>query len=191
MKEREQLVTCNRLKNREISQAVAAKMLNISVRWVRKKFKRFQAQGDAGLIHKGRGKPSARRWSDDEQNMTIDLLKSEWQGFGPTFVTEKLKEQKEIIVSNETVRQMMISKGIWIPRKKKQKYRKWRERKKMLGELIQLDGSPHDWFEGRAPKCTLLVFIDDATSKILWLEFVESESFKALNLMRNNFCNFQ
>jgi len=112
--------------------------------------------------------------------LAIDLLKSEgWRGFGPKFAVEQLRK-KGIIVSNETIRKIMIEEGLWTPGKKKIKHRKWRERKKAFGILIQLDGSPHDWFEGRGPKCTLLVFIDDATSKILWLEFVDSESFRAV-----------
>lgn len=176
-KEREQLNVFQRLEAREITQAAAALMLNISDRWIREKLKRYRAQGDAGLIHQGRGAPSSRRWDGDDRKMAIDLLKSEWQGFGPTFTAEKLKELKNIVVSNETVRKMMVAEGLWIPKQQKLKHRKWRERKKIRGILVQLDGSPHDWFEGRGPKCTLLVFIDDATSELLWLEFAESESF--------------
>jgi len=181
-KEREQLIVFKRLNYGEITQIAAAQMLNISDRWVRKKLKRYRKHGDSGLIHLGRGRQSAKRWDLDERNITISLLKSEWKGFGPTFVAEKLKEQKNIFVSKETVRKMMIVEKLWTPKKKRQKHRKWRERKKMFGVLIQLDGSPHDWFEGRGPKCTLLVFIDDATSRILWLEFVESESFSSVAL---------
>lgn len=179
-KEREQLKVFEKLAAGEITQAAAAQMLKISTRWARKKLKRYKTHGDAGLVHLSRGKLSSKRWNSQEQALTIDLLKSEWQGFGPTFVSEKLKELKNIKVSNETVRQMMIAKGLWTSGRKKQQHRKWRERKLMVGILVQLDGSPHDWFEGRAPKCTLLVFIDDATSKILWLEFVESESFNGV-----------
>jgi len=152
----------------------------VSVRWVRKKAKRYRVQGDVGLVHQGRGKPSAKRWNNEEQALAIELLKSEWRGFGPTFTAEKLKELKGIVVSNETVRKIMIKEGLWTPGKRRQKHRQWRERKGMIGILIQLDGSPHDWFEGRGPKCTLLVFIDDATSQLLWLEFVESESFEGV-----------
>ena len=176
-KEREQLKVFERLDAGEITQAAAAQMLNISDRWARKKLKRYRANGDSGLTHRNRGRPSLRRWNHDERSLTIDLLRSEWRDFGPTFVAEKLKELKGITISDETVRKMMISEGLWIPGKRRTKHRAWRERKKMIGVLVQLDGSPHDWFEGRAPKCTLLVFIDDATSKILWLEFVEGESF--------------
>lgn len=176
-KEREQLKIFEKLISGEITQVVAGQMLNVSDRWIRKKLKRYREQGDAGLIHHGRGKPSSKRWNSNERALTIDLLKSEWHGFGPTFVAEKLKELKNITISDETVRLAMIAEGLWVPGQRKRKHRKMRERKLMIGILVQLDGSPHDWLEGRAPKCTLLVFIDDATSKILWLEFVESESF--------------
>ena len=179
-KERKQQKVFERVTQGDITQAAAAQMLNISDRWVREKLKRYRSKGDAGLTHKGRGRPSPKRWSDDEQTLTIELLKSEWRGFGPTFTAEKLKEIYGISISDETVRKMMIKEGLWRPGKRRNKHRSWRERKKMIGVLVQLDGSPHDWFEGRAPKCTLLVFIDDATSKILWLEFVESESFSCV-----------
>jgi len=164
----------------EITQVSAAQLLKVTPRWVRKKLKRYKKYGDVGIVHKSRGKPSAKRWDASEKALAINLLKSEWQGFGPTFVSEKLKEFKNITVSNETVRQMMIANCLWIPGRRKQQNRKRRDRKLMKGMLVQLDGSPHDWFEGRAPKCTLLVFIDDATSEILWLEFVESESFNGV-----------
>jgi transposase len=176
-KEREQLKVFEKLVAGDLTQKAAGQMLNVSDRWIRTKLKRYREQGDVGLVHQGRGKQSSKRWDSNERALTIDLLKSEWHGFGPTFVAEKLKELKGITISDETVRLAMIAEGLWVPGKRKQKHRKLRERKLMVGILVQLDGSPHDWFEGRAPKCTLLVFIDDATSKILWLEFVESESF--------------
>lgn len=179
-KEREQISVFEKLITGEMTQAAAGQMLGLSERWIRKKVKRYRIQGCAGLVHQGRGKPSLRRWNDHEQALTIDLLKSEWKGFGPTFVAEKLKELKGVTVSDETIRKMMISKGLWVSGRKGSKHRKWRERKDIIGVLIQLDGSPHDWFEGRGQKCTLLVFIDDATSRLLWLEFVESESFEGV-----------
>ena len=130
-KEREQLTVFNKLNTGEITQVIAAQMLNLSVRWTRKKFKRYRLQGDSGLVHQGRGRPSSRRWNEDERSVAVDLLKSEWQGFGPTFTTEKLNEKKGIIVSNETVRKMMITEGFWVAKKKRRKYRQWRERKKI------------------------------------------------------------
>jgi len=176
-KEREQLKVFGKLASKEITQAAAAQMLNMGERGVRKKFKRYRKEGDAGLVHRSRGRPSLKRWNDGEKALAIELLKSDWHGFGPTYTAEKLYELKGIKVSEETVRKVMIAEGLWIVGKRKHKHRQRRERKLMVGILVQLDGSPHDWFEGRAHKCTLLVFIDDATSRILWLEFVESESF--------------
>ncbi len=117
----------------------------------------------------------------------IELLRSDWYGFGPTFAAEKLEELHGIKVSKETVRKAMIEAGLWHAKVKRVKHRQRRDRKLMLGIMVQLDGSPHDWFEGRAGRCTLLVFIDDATSKILWLEFVESESTEALMRATKNY----
>jgi len=176
-KEREQLKVFEKLAAREITQAVAAQMLNMGERGIRKKLRRYRQQGDSGLVHRSRGRSSPRRWDGPDRALAIELLRSDWIGFGPTYMAEKLYELKGIKVSDETVRQMMIAEGLWFVGKRKHKHRQRRERKLMVGILVQLDGSPHDWFEGRAPKCTLLVFIDDATSRILWLEFVESESF--------------
>lgn len=179
-KEREQLKVFERLNSGEITKNAAAQVLKLTTRWVRKKLKRYRTQGDIGLVHKNRGRPSSRKWDPKEKALAVELLKSEWRGFGPTFASEKLAELKGIKVSNETLRKTMIANGLWAPGRKRQQHRKWRERKLMRGILVQLDGSPHDWFEGQGPKCTLLVFIDDATSQILWLEFVESESFNGV-----------
>lgn len=186
-KEREQLKVFERLKLKEITQSEAAVRLRVTDRCIRKKFKRYLQDGDAGLIHKNRGKESPKKWNDAEKHLTIDLLKNEWHGFGPKFTQEKLKEIHGIIVSRETVRQAMMSAGIWHGKKAKNTHRKRRERKPMIGMMIQLDGSPHDWFEGRAGKCTLLVYIDDATSQILWLEFANAESTESLLCATKNY----
>jgi hypothetical protein len=175
-KEQKQHPVFENLKNGKISQREAAFQLEVSTRWVRKKAKRYLQSGPAGLVHKNRGRPSKRRWSQKEADVSIDLLQSEWVDFGPTFASEKLWELKQIKVDKETLRQVMIKAGVWQPKKRRSQHRKRRDRREMVGHMVQLDGSPHDWFEGRADKCTLLVFIDDATSKILWLEFVKSES---------------
>lgn len=179
-KEREQLIVFEKLKNKSITQVEAALQLGISTRWVRKKIKRYLEFEAAGLVHQSRNRISNKRWCENEKAFAIDLLRSDWHDFGPSFAVEKLKEIEDIKISKETMRQVMIKAGIWQAKKKKLKHRKRRERRLMIGLLIQLDGSPHDWFEGRGPWCTLLVFIDDATSRILWLEFAESESFKAV-----------
>jgi len=185
-KELEQVKIFEKLKNGKITQAEAAYRLNISDRWVRKKLKRYKEYGEEGLIHKSRGKQSEKRWSEDEKTVAIELLKSDWYGFGPTFAAEKLAELHRIVVSKETLRQAMIEANVWNGKQRRLKHRKRRERRAMLGLMIQLDGSPHDWFEGRGQHCTLLVFIDDATSQILWLEFVKSEDYQGvMNATKN------
>lgn len=179
-KEREQLRVFSKLKAGEITQVAAGIMLKMTPRWIRRKLKRYVANGDAGLLHQGRGKPSKKRWDDASKEIAINLLKDKWSGFGPTFAAAKLKELHKISVSDETLRHMMIKEGLWQKKRKRSGHRMRRVRRAMLGMLIQLDGSPHDWFEGRGPRCTLLVFIDDATSKIVWLQFVPSESVESL-----------
>src|SRR5579872_4677832 len=175
-KEREQLIVFEKIKKKELTRLEAALQLRISERWVRRKYKRFLKNGAAGLVHRSRNKASARRWNAQSKERAIELLRDEWNGFGPTFAAEKLLSLEKIVVSKETLRKVMISQGLWHAKQKKLRHRKRRERRAIIGLLIQLDGSPHDWFEGRGPRCTLLVFIDDATSKILWLEFVPSEA---------------
>lgn len=185
-KERKQLIVFNELKKRVITQIEAASRLSLSTRWVRAKYKRYLQQGDAGLVHTNRGKPNGRKWDGPERTMAINLLKSDdWDGFGPTFAVKKLKQLHGIHINKETLRGAMLEEGLcgaWRRKNRRLKHRKRRERKEQLGQLVQLDGSPHDWFEGRAPWCTLLVFIDDATSRILWLQFATSESM--LEVMR-------
>lgn len=181
-KEMEDGMILGRLKRKEITQAEAAKIIGLSDRQIRSKLKRYIQEGLDGLIHRNRGLESKRKWKDSEKQLTIKLLKSTWQDFGPTFTTDKLEQVHGIKVSRETVRQMMIEEGLWVVGKKRSKHRKRRERKECFGMLIQLDGSAHDWFEGRGPKCTLLLFIDDATGRI-WAEFAKSES--VISLMKS------
>ncbi len=186
-KEINQLKIFEKLKNKEISQIAVAKMLGLTDRHVRNKLKRYILNGAKGLIHKNRGRRSNRKWCKNERENAINLLKGDFKDFGPTFASEKLYEIYNIKVSNETLRKEMIKEGLWIRRKRKIKHRQWRARKKFFGEMIQLDGSIHDWFEGRASKCTLLVFIDDATSQIVWLEFAKSESNESLMCSTKNY----
>ena len=190
-KEMEQVKVFELLKMGQLSQQAVAMKLKLTTRTIRKKYPRYLKFGDQGIIHLNRGSSSPLRWSKEEEFFAMNLLKCEWEGFGPTFAAEKLKEIYNIQVSKETLRKRMIENGLWQGKKRKIKHRQRRERKHFFGEMIQLDGSPHDWFEGRNEKCTLLVFIDDATSKAVWLEFVKSESTKAvMQATRNYVTNF-
>lgn len=176
IKEMEAATILEKLIRREITQKEGAQILKLCERQIRRKLTLFKKAGAESLIHKNKGKKSKNKWEEKNKIFLFELLKNEWQDFGPTFATEKLEELYSIKVSEETVRKLMIEGGFWTVRGRKSKHRIRRMRKVAFGIMIQLDGSPHDWFEGRAPKCTLLVFIDDATSKIVWLEFVKSES---------------
>ena len=112
-KERKPLIVFERLKNREIKQNEAALQLKVSCRWIRKKFKRYIEQGERGLIHSNRGKPSKKRWNPNKRMLAMDLLRGDWHGFGPTFAAEKLKEYYNVTVSNEALRKAMIREGLW------------------------------------------------------------------------------
>ncbi|MDQ6977357.1 MAG: ISNCY family transposase [Ghiorsea sp.] len=163
-----------------IKQKTAAKRIGVSTRQVRRLAKAYRQHGAKGLIHGNRGKVSNRKIQDETKLRCLALVRSHYHDFGPTFAAEKLLERHEINVSSETLRQWMISDGIWKPKNKKvQRNHPTRQRRPRLGELIQIDGTPHDWFEGKAAKCTLMVFIDDATSKLLDLQFYPTEGTQA------------
>ena len=177
-KELSRLEVMQRLSNKQMSQKEAGEILQISTRQIKRLLKRYRKQGAAGLISKHRGRPAANRLSESMKKRALDLLKTKYRGFGPTLAHEKLVEKEKLTLSVESVRKLMIEENLWKPRKlKKIVTHQLRERRACFGELVQIDGSPHDWFEGRAETCVLLVFIDDATGKLLQLQFVDNESF--------------
>lgn len=177
-KEVSRLEVMQRLKEKSLSQREAAKILGVSVRHVRRLFKAYLEKGAAGLVSQRRGRESNNRLSEATRVQALDLLGSKYRGFGPTLACEKLVEVEGLKISNESVRKMMMAEGLWKARRvRKIVTHQMRERRPCRGELVQIDGSPHDWFEGRAPACVLLVFIDDASGNLLRLQFVGSESF--------------
>jgi transposase len=170
------LEVIQRVKRKTLKQRQAAELLSISVRQVKRLCKAYQASGAAGLISKRRGQPSNNRLPEKTINKAQQLLRSRYPDFGPTLATEKLAIEG-LSLSVETVRQLLIGEGLWKAKAvRRPVIHQLRERRARLGELVQIDGSPHDWFEGRAPKCTLLVFVDDATSRLMYLQFVEAET---------------
>jgi transposase len=177
-KELSRLEVIQRLSKKQMSQKEAGEMLHLSTRQIKRLLRRYVKYGAAGLVSKHRGRKGNNCLSEELKKKALDLLKSKYQGFGPTLAHEKLVEKEKIKISDESVRQLMIAEDLWKARKlKKIITHQLRERRACFGELVQIDGSPHDWFEGRAEACTLLVFIDDATGKLLQLQFVDSESF--------------
>jgi transposase len=170
------LEVIQRVKRKSLRQRQAAELLSLSVRQVKRLCKAYQAGGAAALISQQRGRPSNNRLPEKTTKKARQLLRSRYHDFGPTLATEKLAIEG-VSVSVESVRQLLIAEGLWQPRRARRAViHQLRERRAHLGELVQIDGSPHDWFEGRAPKCTLLVFVDDATSRLMHLQFVEAET---------------
>jgi transposase len=160
-----------------LSQRQASERLGIGVRQFKRLVRAWRALGDAGVVSRQRGRPSHRRMADDLRARIGSLLAEKYADFGATLAAEKLAELDRIQVSAETVRRLQIDLGLWRPKKRRAKrVFQLRQRRPRFGELIQIDGSPHDWFEGRGPRCTLIVFIDDATSRLTALHFAPVES---------------
>ena len=155
----------------------AATLLGLKRRQIFRLLERLRAEGASGLVSRKRGRPSNRRHSDAFRERILSLVREHYADFGPTLAREYLAERHDISVGCETLRQMMIEAGIWQDRaaRRTRPYQP-RHRRECRGELIQIDGSDHDWFEDRGPRCTLLVYIDDATSELMHLKMVESES---------------
>jgi transposase len=167
-----------RVAEKRLKQKEAAEMLGITARQVRRLVGKYRENGSGGLVSQRRGKASNNQLAVDVKQKGLDLLKGKYHGFGPTLACEKLVEVEGLQISAESIRQIMISEGLWKARKeRKVTVHQMRERRACFGELVQIDGSPHGWFEERGATCTLLVAIDDATGKLVGLLFVEQESF--------------
>jgi transposase len=177
-KELDRLEVMQRLDQKQMSQKEASEILHLCRRQIKRMLKAYRTHGAAGLVSRHRGRASNNRLCEETQKKALDLLKTRYHGFGPTLAHEKLVEKYKLQLSVESVRKIMIAEELWKPRKvRKIVTHQLRERRACFGELVQIDGSPHDWFEERADPCVLLVFIDDATAKLVQLLFVESESF--------------
>lgn len=175
-KELDRLKVIQKALDKRLKQREASEQLHLSLRQIKRLCKKLKKAGPKGLISKKRGKPSHRKIPDRIKEKIVDIISSNYPDFGPTLVHEKLWELHEIKVSLSTIRNIMMEKEIWIPKKiKKRRIFQYRPRRSSKGELVQVDGSDHDWFEGRGPKCTLLVFVDDATNEI-YLRFASSEN---------------
>ena len=176
-KETDRIVVLERLVRKEIKQKQAGKQLGLSTRQVRRLTKRYQREGALSLVHKNRGKTSNNKIAKAKINRAVQLVKSHYHDFGPTLAHEKLTELHGVNFSVERLRQAMVKREIWkSKRRKKIRIHQMRLRRAAMGELIQIDGSPHLWFEDRGPRCTLIAFVDDATGKIMTALFAEAET---------------
>jgi Winged helix-turn helix len=154
----------------------AASVLALSVRQVRRLLDLIVADGAAAIRHKARGRPSNNRISHSVRDYVLGIVRERYLDFGPTLAAEKLALNDGVAVSRETLRQWMTQAGIWLSRKQRRTFHQPRLRREAYGELVQIDGSDQRWFEERSDPCSLLVFIDDATGKLMQLRFVRSES---------------
>jgi hypothetical protein len=165
------------LDRRRLTTPAAAQLLGLERRQVFRLLKAYRTEGPAGLISKRRGYPSNRHKPEELRDKALTIIRERYWDFGPTLAAEKLREGHGITLGRETLRLWMIEAGIWADRKQRLKrVHQPRYRRECVGELVQVDGSEHWWFEDRGPQCTLLVFVDDATSRLMHLQFVESES---------------
>lgn len=170
--------------DKKLTQRTAAEILDLCDRQVRRLCVAVSSRGNRGILHGLLGQSSNNQGDPELLGRALSAIHNpRWRGFTAVFAQQKLQSLYGIVLSDATVRKLMTMTELWHPRRRKATHRAWRQRRDCVGMLIQLDGSEHDWFEGRGPKCALLVYIDDATSRILHAEFVTVED--TLNLMRS------
>jgi hypothetical protein len=167
---------------RKLTWPQAAAQLACSVRQIGRRCARVRIEGHKGIVHRLRGRPSNHRLASGVIERAVELIRRHYPDFGPTFANEKLRSRHALVLSTSTLRRGMVAAGLWRARPPHIPHRAWRPRRACVGELVQLDGSDHAWFEARGPRCVLLLYIDDATSRLLYGEFVAVED--TLTLLR-------
>lgn len=167
VKERRKMELLAQVMKKKQSLVIAALQLRVSYRQMKRAWKRYQQQGDAGLIHLARGRRSNRARPLEEQEAVLALYARRYRDFGPVLASEHLATDDHIQVDHETLRRWLMANGLWEKKRTRAKHRKARERRGCWGELVQMDGSEHDWFEGRGARLVLMVMIDDATNRTL------------------------
>jgi DNA-binding Lrp family transcriptional regulator len=165
-REAKRLHIINQALDKRITQAKAADLIGLSSRQLRRMIKRIREEGDDGISHRSRGKASNRRLSQKVKDKVLKLYRNQYSGYGPTFVCEKLFDDHKIKLGDETLRLWLNQGNILYEKRKGRKHRQWRERKHHFGEMVQMDGSHHAWFEGRGNECVLMGYIDDATGTV-------------------------
>ncbi|MFC2160736.1 ISNCY family transposase [Acidobacteriota bacterium] len=162
-KEVRRLKIINKVMEGQVSQIKAAEILGISDRQVRNVIKKLREHGDRGIAHGNRGRTSSMRMAPQQEDLIAEIVGRRYLDFGPTLAAEKLLECEGIKVSNEKLRQIMLGRDLWQRKRRRRKIHRWRERKAYFGEMVQMDGSHHDWLEGRGSKMVLMGYVDDAT----------------------------
>lgn len=177
LKERKRMVILAGIKKGELSVAEAGRVMEVCYRQAKRIWSRYQKAGDAGLVHGSRGKDGGRGKKSTFRGKVLARYQERYPDFGPTLAAEKLREEG-LPIDHETLRRWLLEKGLWSVRRKGRKHRAWRERKECFGQMVQLDGSHHDWFEGRAERAVLMVMVDDATNRTE-ARFFEEETTRA------------
>ena len=175
MKEMNRLKMIVRIKEGKITVIEAAESVQLSERQMYRVLARYRTQGAAGLVHRLRGTSSNRGYSKETQKKVFRLFREQYSDYDPTLFSEKLEEYHALSISRQTLTRWLFKESLWAGKRKKRPHRKKRERRQAIGSLIQFDGSDHDWFEGRGPRCCLLVAIDDASGSVM-LRFAKEEN---------------
>ena len=182
-RERERLGPMERVARNEITLVEAAGQMGVCYRQAARILKRYREEGDGGLVHAARGRPSSRRSDPAYKEEVLDLVRTQYRDFGPTLASEKLLARDGKAVNRETLRLWMIEAGLRERRPSRSRHRTWRKRKASFGEMLQIDGSPHAWFEDRAPGCFLMDVVDDATGIGLGLFAPEETTWAAMDVL--------
>jgi hypothetical protein len=177
-KERTRLGMMQEIKADKITLVATSKVLGLGYRQMKRIWRRYQDGGDRGLVHRGRGRASNRAKPGKLRKQVLERYEQRYAGFGPTLACEHLKADDGLEVDHETLRRWLLVQGSWTVQRRRQNHRQWRERKPCFGQLVQMDGSHHDWFEGRRGRAVLMVMIDDATSRT-YARFSEEETTRA------------
>lgn len=151
---------------KRITQKKAAELMAVSERQVRRLIRRFREGKEPGIIHRLRGRPSNRKYPEEFKKKVLRLYEKHYEGFGPTLAQEKLLRRDKVRINRETLRKWLMEGQFWQRRPRSRVHRQWRERKAAFGEMVQMDGSHHDWLEGRGPKLVLMAYVDDATGNV-------------------------
>jgi len=174
MRERRRMGLMARVVEGVLKVRAAAEMMRVSYRQAKRIWRRYREEGDPGLVHRGRGRSSSRSRPAAERKRAVALYGKKYAGFGPLLASEHLAEDHGLVVDHETLRRWLVSAGKWETRRRRESHRAARERRPRRGDLVQIDGSEHDWFEGRGARAVLMVMIDDATNRTL-ARFYEAE----------------
>jgi len=184
-KELRRLPVIHKVMEKRLTQVKAAEMLDLCDRQIRRIISKIKAGGDPAIVHGNRGKESPFKLPNDRVDKIMGIVEKRYYDFGPTFAAEKLLECEKIEISKEKLRQLMIVHGTDYPRRKKKgKIHQWRERKHCRGEMIQLDGSDHDWLEGRGPRLVFMGYIDDASNTVFGRFYGYEGTFPAMDSLK-------